>query len=71
MLKLTLLAALLVGTAITTLPGQTKQPIEPERTGVELCEEVRYELDIYAEMGGITPDEVTQIVDRCYRHYAK
>lgn len=46
----------------------SKQPVAPQRPPSVLCEEVRRELELYEpHTNSLTPDDVKQIVNRCYR----
>ena len=45
-----------------------KQPIV-NRTGTQMCQEVEHELNIQVELGMMTKDHATAIVQRCFNLY--
>jgi hypothetical protein len=73
------IAPLLVGATILTATvlylTDSYKPTEVahrERSTRQLCEEVRFELEIYEpRTASLTPEMVKEIVNRCYRSFVK
>lgn len=55
-------------TIIAVSPMDASQPTV-DRTGGELCQEVKYELDQSIERGTMTQQRADQIVRRCFKLY--
>ena len=70
MIKLTLLATLIFGLGAVGVETNKVQPAEPDRTRVELCTEVEYEINLSVEAGLLTRNHGDQVIDRCFNHYA-
>ena len=60
-----------IGIILASPMTATKQPSDTPRTGKEMCDEVAHELNEQYVEGMVSRKRAQEIIDRCYRLYAK
>lgn len=66
--RLVLSVTVMMAVAVSIVSGATKQ-LEIDRTDRQICEEVRHELNIQAQIGLISQEEANKISDRCFKTF--